>query len=117
MSLGTEALTPVVAHPADQGAPAGEPMSAEVREVCDRLGIHDLVAIALRLIEKHFQPEQLHYEPLHDPDEDNEWLGIRAIVRGSVEEVLTKDAACSREWRELVPMDRLGLVRIVFGIR
>ncbi len=117
MPPATEALNAGEPGIAEFASSSGKPMPAEVREVCDRLGIHDLVEIALRLIEKHFQPAEICYEPLHDPEEDNEWLGIRAVVRGSVDDVLRKDRACTKEWIELAPPARMGLVRIVFGIR
>lgn len=117
MPLATEGLNAVDSDVPELASSLGKPMPAEVREVCDRLGIHDVVAIALRLIEKHFQPEQICYEPLHDPEEDHEWLGIRVIVRCSVDEVLKKDNELTREWMELVPQDKLDLVAIVFGFR
>jgi len=116
MPLATEGLNAVHSGIADLVASPGEPMPAEVREVCDRLGIHDLLPTALRLIEKHFQPEQIHFEPLRDPEEGSEWLGIRADVRGSIESVLTRYSACKNEWIATAPAPKLGCVAFLYNI-
>jgi hypothetical protein len=91
-------------------------LPAEVREVCERLGIHDVLPTALRLIDKHFQPEQIRFEPQHDPEECSEWLGIRADVRGSVESVLKRYNACKNEWIATAPAAKLGCVAFLYNI-
>lgn len=116
MPLAAEGLDVVNQVAADAGALPGEPLSAEVRDICDRLGIHDLVKTALGLIEKHFRPDKIHFEPTLDPEEDNEWLAIRADVRGSIEEVLRRYDACKKDWIKIAPLEKLGLVRFVYNI-
>ena len=116
MPLATEALDVVKSVPAELKASPDETISAEVREMCERLGIHDLVKIALRLIEKHFQPEQIHFEPMHDPEEDCEWLAIRADVRASVDEVLRRYDACKNDWIKAAPLDKLGSIAFAYNI-
>lgn len=116
MPLTTDQLNAAAAIPAGSGAPT-EPLSAEVRELCERLGIEDILEIALGLVRKHLQPEQLHLHAEHDPEEDSEWIGIDAVVHGSVEEVLKKDDAYARELVASVPPAKLGLVRVSCDIR
>jgi hypothetical protein len=87
-----------------------------IDQLCARLGITQLRDTALDLVRRHLKPEQIRLEAATDPEGISEWLVIHAEVRGSVDDVLEKYAACKREWIALAPPSQRGLVRFLYDI-
>lgn len=101
----------------DNGEAASEPAeNIHVRQLCERLDIRALADTAIRLVKEKLQPERIQLEAAIDPNGDQEWLVIRADVRGNVDEVLRRYASCKREWLSRAPLAKVGLVRFLYNI-
>jgi hypothetical protein len=101
---------------ATAGSPQVNDKDASITQLCAKLGITDLRDTALDLARRHLKPEQVRLEAATDPEGTSEWLVIRAEVRGAVDDVLEKYAACKREWIALAPPSQRGLVRFLYDI-
>lgn len=87
-------------------------LSPEVRELCERHDLRDILELTLNLIQKHLRPEQVRLAAEHDPEENCEWIGIDALVRGNVAQIRVNDEAFTREWMKQAPQAQWNLIRV-----
>lgn len=88
-----------------------------IRAFCLRYGIESHLKTAVELAKKCF-PSAVRFriEPRQDPEEDAEWLVLRASVKGGVKEVLKAYDGYIDQWVRLAPPSERGMIRLSYNL-
>ena len=95
-----------------------ETLDPDARAFCEREGLRDALAAAIRLVGEYFpDARDLRVRLEWDPDNPrHEWLSVDYVVSGPVDELIDRDNHMLDRWLQEAPRDALGKVIVTFGV-
>lgn len=98
-------------RPPEAGGPAAA--SPQVLAFCDSHGIRHHLDRAVELVAETFPSVvAVHAEIDHDPDAADDWVTVRAVVRGEPDQLVRAEGTYTAKWVAEVPPPERFLVRL-----